>query len=173
MSRKSIFVASTLALVTAGTAAALYLLKKKDEEPDEEMHFITLEDGEGKEEEETPKTYSSEGKSEEVQEIAAVYPYLDPDFIEKVLEKNGEFNTSYEEDVLVTVKHRVKFSQAEERKAFVDIMEISGYETSTKDDVVVASRKFFTQSGAIISDILNVANQTNALQGTYEDYDIQ
>jgi hypothetical protein len=179
MSRKSLFAASTLALVTVGTAAAVYLLSKKEKESeDEEMHFITLEDGEGmkeekEEKEESVKTYSAEGKSEEVQEVSAVYPYLDPDFIEKLLAKNDEFNASYEDDVLVTIKHRVKFDQAEERKAFIDIMEISGYETSSKDDIVVASRKFFTQPGAIISDILNVANQTNALQGVYEDFDVQ
>lgn len=52
-------------------------------------------------------------------------------------------------------------------------MGLSGYETTTQDDKVVATRKFFTQPGAIISDILNVANQTNALQGVYEKYDIR
>lgn len=172
MSRKSIFTAGMLALATVGTAAAVYLLKKKDEDKDEEIHFIKIDDGE-ESKEESVKTYSAEDKSEEVQEIAAVYPYLDPDFIEKILNKNDEFNTSYEEDVLVTVQHRVKFDQEEERKAFVEIMELSGYETAIKEDTVIASRKFFTQSGAIISDILNVANQTLALQGVYEDYDIQ
>ncbi len=172
MSRKSILTAGMLALATVGTAAAVYLLKKKDEDKDEEIHFIKIDDGE-EPKEKSVKTYSAEGKSEEVQEIAAVYPYLDPDFIEKILNKNDEFNTSYEEDVLVTVQHRVKFDQEEERKAFVEIMELSGYETAVKEDTVIASRKFFTQPGAIISDILNVANQTLALQGVYEDYDIQ
>ena len=172
MSRKSIFTAGMLALATVGTAAALYLLKKKDEDKEEEIHFIKIDDGE-ESKEESVKTYSAEEKSEDVQEIAAVYPYLDPEFIEKILNKNDEFNTSYEEDVLVTIQHRVKFDQEEERKAFVEIMELSGYETAVKGDMVLASRKFFTQSGAIISDILNVANQTLALQGVYEDYDIQ
>ncbi len=171
MSRKSMITAGVLALATVGTAAALYLLKKKDDDQEEEIHFIKIEDGD--EPEESVKTYSAEGKSEEVQEIAAVYPYLDPNFIEKILNKNEEFNTSYDEDVLVTVQHRVKFDHEEERKAFVEIMELSGYETAVKDEIVLASRKFFTQSGAIISDILNVANQTLALQGVYEDYDIQ
>ncbi len=172
MSRKSIITAGMLALATVGTAAAVYLLKKKDDDQEEEIHFIKIDDGE-ETEEEPVKTYSAEGKSEEVQEIAAVYPYLDPDFIEKILNKNDEFNTSYEDDVLVTVQHRVKFYHEEERKAFIEIMELSGYETAVKEDTVLASRKFFTQSGAIISDILNVANQTRALQGIYEDYDIQ
>ena len=69
--------------------------------------------------------------------------------------------------------HHVRFAIAEERKAFEEIMGLSGYETTTQDDKVVATRKFFTQPGAIISDILNVANQTNALQGVYEKYDIR
>ena len=71
------------------------------------------------------------------------------------------------------VMHHVRFAIAEERKAFEEIMGLSGYETTTQDDKVVATRKFFTQPGAIISDILNVANQTNALQGVYEKYDIR
>ena len=38
---------------------------------------------------------------------------------------------------------------------------------------IKAYRKFFTVEGAVISDVLNVANQTNALKGEYKDYQIE
>ena len=164
MSRKSILAFSAIALAAASALAAYTLKKSKktqENEDDDEIHFIKIEDP------------SFEEKSDEVKEVASVYPYLDLDFIEKILNKNDEFNSSYEEDSLVTVMHHVRFAIAEERKAFEEIMGLSGYETTTQDDKVVATRKFFTQPGAIISDILNVANQTNALQGVYEKYDIR
>lgn len=179
MFRKSIFTAVGLAAVAAAGAVAYKLVKDKkepEETPDEEIHFITIEDGEAKEEEEEPQepqTFSAEGRSEEVQEVAAIYPYLDPDFIEQILSKNDEFNDSYEEDILISICHHAKFTNSEQRKAFVEIMEVAGYETEVQGDDVLSTRKFFTQAGAIISDILNVANQTYALCGTYESYDIR
>lgn len=172
MSRKSILAFSAIALAAASALAAYTLKKSKktQENEDDEIHFIKIEDGDVDEKKVDP---SFEEKSDEVKEVASVYPYLDLDFIEKILNKNDEFNSSYEEDSLVTVMHHVRFAIAEERKAFEEIMGLSGYETTTHDDKVVATRKFFTQPGAIISDILNVANQTNALQGVYEKYDIR
>ena len=172
MSRKSILAFSAIALAAASALAAYTLKKSKktQENEDDEIHFIKIEDGDVDEKKVDP---SFEEKSDEVKEVASVYPYLDLDFIEKILNKNDEFNSSYEEDSLVTVMHHVRFAIAEERKAFEEIMGLSGYETTTQDDKVVATRKFFTQLGAIISDILNVANQTNALQGVYEKYDIR
>lgn len=172
MSRKSILAFSAIALAAASALAAYTLKKSKktQENEDDEIHFIKIEDGNVEEKKVDP---SFEEKSDEVKEVASVYPYLDLDFIEKILNKNDEFNSSYEEDSLVTVMHHVRFAIAEERKAFEEIMGLSGYETTTQDDKVVATRKFFTQPGAIISDILNVANQTNALQGVYEKYDIR
>lgn len=172
MSRKSILAFSAIALAAASALAAYTLKKSKktQENEDDEIHFIKIEDGDV---EEKKVDSSFEEKSDEVKEVASVYPYLDLDFIEKILNKNDEFNSSYEEDSLVTVMHHVRFAIAEERKAFEEIMGLSGYETTTQDDKVVATRKFFTQPGAIISDILNVANQTNALQGVYEKYDIR
>lgn len=172
MSRKSILAFSAIALAAASALAAYTLKKSKktQENEDDEIHFIKIEDGDVDEKKVDP---SFEEKSDEVKEVASVYPYLDLDFIEKILNKNDEFNSSYEEDSLVTVMHHVRFAIAEERKAFEEIMGLSGYETTTQDDKVVATRKFFTQPDAIISDILNVANQTNALQGVYEKYDIR
>ena len=172
MSRKSILAFSAIALAAA-SALAVYTLKKSkktQENEDDEIHFIKIEDGDVEEKKVDP---SFEEKSDEVKEVASVYPYLDLDFIEKILNKNDEFNSSYEEDSLVTVMHHVRFAIAEERKAFEEIMGLSGYETTTQDDKVVATRKFFTQPGAIISDILNVTNQTNALKNIKKKYDIR
>lgn len=174
MFHKTIF-ASLLAAAAAGALVAVKVLKdqekKKDEEPeededDEEVHFIRIEDGDAPEEEKKPEL------SPEVQEVAAVYPYLDSAFIEKTLAKNDELNQAYADDTLVTVKHHAEFEDAEEEKAFQEILTNGGYEVKTNGKEADASRKFYTQAGAIISDILNVANQTAALKGVYEGYDI-
>lgn len=173
MFHKTIF-ASLLAAAAAGALVAVKVLKdqekKKDEEPDEdeddeEVHFIRIEDGDAPEEKK-PEL------SPEVQEVAAVYPYLDSAFIEKTLAKNDELNQAYADDTLVTVKHHAEFEDEEEEKAFEEILTNGGYEVKTDGKEADASRKFYTQAGAIISDILNVANQTAALKGVYEGYDI-
>ena len=95
MSRKSILAFSAIALAAASALAAYTLKKSKktqENEEDDEIHFIKIEDGDVDEKKVDP---SFEEKSDEVKEVASVYPYLDLDFIEKILNKNDEFNSSY------------------------------------------------------------------------------
>lgn len=156
-------------VMAAGVAAGLIvrqLTEKKEENndeltEDEEIRFIHISDDEETEPE----------RSQEVKEICAVYPYLEADFVEDVLKQNASLNDKYPEDTLVNVLHRARFSTHESLEMFMDIMEENGYECSARGETeLTASRKFFTQPGAIISDILNVANQAAALKGTYTDY---
>ncbi len=143
MSRKSILAFSAIALAAASALAAYTLKKSKktqENEDDDEIHFIKIEDGDVDEKKVNP---SFEEKSDEVKEVASVYPYLDLDFIEKILNKNDEFNSSYEEDSLVTVMHHVRFAIAEERKAFEEIMGLSGYETTTNPSYTIYHKNHF------------------------------
>ena len=45
-----------------------------------------------------------------------------------------------------------------------------GCELNTKE--IVVAKKLYSTDGAILSDIYNVANQVNCLNGTYEGYKI-
>lgn len=154
--------------IAAGVAAGLLLKQLKDkeeetpeeEENDDEVHFIKIEDPD---EPEVPK---------EVQEICAVYPYLKSDFVQDTLSQNDALNEKYPEDTLVTVSHHASFENHEEMLSFIDIMDTNGYACKADEQKITATRKFFTQPGAIISDILNVANQASALNGVYIDYEI-
>ena len=153
-------------LIAAGTAAALaYKLlsdKRKEtaeEDDDDEIRFISITD----EEEE-------EDISDEAKELCVVYPYLDPAFADHMLKENADLNGRYPEDTLVTITHTVSFPDEESAEAFADIMEPNGYEIRKDGNDLLAVRRFFTQDGAIVSDVLNVANQAEALKGTYRNY---
>ncbi len=148
----------------AGTAIAIKALNKKDkEEDDDEIHFIKINDSDDP----TPT-------DEEVAEVSALYPYLSDSFISDMLALNPRFQREYEEDTLVTLVHTASFADAASRAAFRDILTDAGYTCEDKTELeITASKRFFVEDGAIISDVLNVANQTAALQGEYKGYDIK
>jgi hypothetical protein len=168
MIRRTIFSALAVA-ASVGTALIVKTLLKKDEakeENDDEVRFITITD------DDEPKMYDASDRSEEVRKVCAVYPYLDPDFVETVLDKNDSLNTAYEEDTLITLEHSVSFKDTASKEKFTDILESSGYSCEGNNGNVTAKKKLFTEDGAIVSDILNVANQAAVLNGIYKDYDV-
>ena len=70
--------------VGVGAVIAVKLLKDQKEtenneveDDDNEVHFITLADGDGV----AQPTYDASDRSLEVQEVCGVYPYLNPDFV--------------------------------------------------------------------------------------------
>ena len=166
---RTIFGALAVA-VSVGTALIVKTLLDREEnqqDDDDEVRFITITDDEG------PQMYDASGRSEEVQKVCVVYPYLDPDFVETILAKNEALNALYEEDTLVNVEHTVSFKDTEGKEKFRDILDAAGYtcrEQGTMD--MTAAKKLFTEDGAIVSDILNVANQAAVLGGMYKDYDV-
>lgn len=165
-----------------GIAAAVKLILEKDEEDEEEseVRFISLNDNEEEEkvkEEEKEAEKEEEKKeefSEEVLEIAELYPYLDVKFVAEQFGRNEAFNEQYPEDSLITISHKAKFEDAETMNAFVKIGEDNGYGSEILNEKEVKiSRKMFTEDGAILSDIFNVANQVACLKGIYEGYNIE
>lgn len=176
MSRKTMFGALAVA---AGVAAALAVklykdtgkADEKEKDEDDAVHFITIES----EEDEKKETEADDldGQSEEVKEVCAVFPYLKPAFVQEVLVKDQEFKTLKGEDELVCVTHHVSFTNTEELEQFVAIMDEAGYTIEVETMDAKVSRKFFAKTGAITSDILNVANQTVALAGTYNSFEVE
>ena len=170
MFRRSILAALATAAITAAvTAAAVITAKvlneneeKKDETDDEGVHFIDLEEDDEKE------------TAPEIAAIKDLYPYLDTEFIETQFDRNAEFNRQYPEHTMITISHKAKFADRETTEKYLKIAEENGFETEAIGAFEnVITRKFFTTEGAILSDIYNVANQVNALNGIYEGYRIE
>ena len=182
MFRRSILGAFAIA---AGIAAGLVLhaISRNSEEEediyddDDEIHFIRInDDDEEPEEAEEPeeKKQKSGPFGPEVQEVCGLYPYLTADFVAETLAKNGELNAAYPEDTLITLTHSVGFENKEDADKFAEIMETANYQISTgKNNTLKAAKKLFTEDGAVISDVLNVANQASALRGKYKKYTIE
>ncbi len=112
--------------------------------------------------------------SEEVEEIAKLYPYLEKEFIERQFLRNDTFNEQYPEDTLITISHKSAFEDANVLEEFVKIAEVNGYAVDrVNEKEIIISKKMFTEEGAILSDIYNVANQVECLNGEYEGYHIE
>ncbi len=164
--------------VGAGLAVKLLKDQKEDNEPfededdDDEIHFIKIDDGEDEDDGLDLPAFDASMKSEPVQELSAVYPYLDPDFIEQELDCNTVYNGQFEEDALVTIQHRVVVSE-DKKQAYVNLLLDAGYECVEEDDKLLVQRKFFYQDGAIVSDVLNIANLTSAAGAEYQGYEVK
>jgi len=163
MSMRSLLGAFVFAAGVSAAVAAKMISDQKKEEAEEQESLA-------KEMAERP-VFDMTGRSQEVVEICGVYPYLNPDFVEGILARSGEMNAMYEEDTLITVTHRAKFADEENRKNFELILSAGGYVCEKDGSLTVrAARKMFVENDAILSDVLNVANQAAALSGSYEDF---
>ncbi len=174
MLRKIIGAAVAATAVTAAVVATVVTKKKqeKDVEEEEQVHFINIDDGEETEEVEEQKEECEE-VSDEVKEIASIYPYLSTSFVAEQFARNDVFNEKYPEDTLVTISHKARFSHLDEKEQFCSIAKDNEYEVEElSEKEVLVKKKMYSTDGAILSDIYNVANQVNCLNGTYEGYQI-
>ncbi len=177
MLRKIIGAAVAATAVTAAVVVTVVTKKKKNEEEveDEQVHFINIEDVSDTEENEEieEKKEEVEEVSDEVKEVASIYPYLSTSFVAEQFARNDVFNEKYPEDTLVTISHKARFSHLDEKEQFCSIAKENEYEVEelTEKEVLV-KKKMYSTDGAILSDIYNVANQVNCLNGTYEGYQI-
>lgn len=197
MLRRSILGALTIVAGIGAALAVKYLSdseKQVDDERDlfdgdDEVHFIHINDDTSSPEE-VEEDYEAEippfraeapVKEEEVEEtldsdvkeICAVYAYLEPVFVKALLDKNDELDADYPEGTLVSISHAMKFDDEEAGETFQKIADDNGYVCSKVGLTIKATKKLFTQSGAIISDVLNVSNQAKALGGDYLEYTIE
>ncbi|MBR4455024.1 MAG: hypothetical protein IKS32_02225 [Solobacterium sp.] len=186
---KRLIGAALASAAAIGVAVAVKLLLESEdsetEEDDEEseVRFVSIEDGKPEEtavkEDAAKEAAPAEKKEEkvypaEIEEIAGLYPYLEKDFIAEQFARNDVFNQQYPEDSLVRITHKAKFADEETMRGFVKICEDNGYTSEVLSATEAAvSRKLFTEDGAILSDIYNLANQVACLKGTYGGYNIE
>ncbi len=119
------------------------------------------------------QTHEEVAVSEEAKEIAEMYPYLEGGFIQTVLDQNDALNEEFPENTLVSANHTIQFDDAEKMEQFKNIMLEAQYNiVSEEKEKITINKRFFSESGAIISDILNVSNQAVALTGKYLGYEL-
>lgn len=179
MFRRLLALAAATGAAIAVTAAVKTVTKKKEpeqkEDDDDSVNFIEI-DSDDEDSSEQKEESSAEEKeyAPEVKEISELYPYLSLDYIEEQLKRNDAFNTEYPEDTLVTISHKALFDSEDLKGQFRTIAEQNGYEAKDLGEKeCLAVHKMFTQNGAILSDIFNVANQVGCLKGSYEGYNIE
>ena len=152
--------------------------EESDDDPDgrkpSEVHVDSIHlDEEETEDDVADLQQDKADEDEDVLEVSSLYPYLSTSFIAKTLSRNEEFNTNFPEDTLVSVLHTCQFDDMRSLLNFEAIMADAGYISQHDDNLEVRSAKrFFSEEGAIISDILNVANQAAALDGRYIDCEL-
>ena len=135
---------------------------------DEEIRFIRITD-----DEEEEKEYDVSGRSAEVQKVCAVYPYLNPDFVEAKLAEAPLLNEKYPPETLLSISHRVHFKDTDAAEKFTEIMEDEGYICVDRTDVdISATKNLFAEDNAITDDVLNAAGQAAALRGVYDGFEI-
>lgn len=134
-----------------------------------DLGFGTL----GEKEEEPEAAVAEKPYLSEVEQIAALYQYLDKDFVEEMYLRNSQFSEQFPADTLIRISHKCRYEDSEIMREFEKIAVNNGYAAEELNDhETVVSRKMFTEEGSILSDIFNVANQVAALQGNYEGYRI-
>jgi hypothetical protein len=139
---------------------------EETEEPEE------AEESAEPEESEKPEEAEEAEVPQEVKEIAELYPYLDLDFIQRVLAEDVAYKDRFADEPLITIRHSAVFKDDESALKFVKVMEDAGYQCEKKDLDVTAEVREFCEDGTIISDELNVANQVKALDGEYKGIEV-
>ncbi|MDD6370655.1 hypothetical protein [Galactobacillus timonensis] len=146
--------------------AAVEEEKPADEQPVDEQ-------AEEEKPEETQPAEEEAAGANELDAIAQLYPYLSKEFIAQQFAKNVDYNREYPADTLVRLIHTVQFDDPSALTSFEEIARRRGYEIEPSGDhEVKISRRLFTENGAILSDIYNVANQTACLNGSWLGVDI-
>ena len=125
MFQRTLLTALTVAAGALAAALVKTVLDKRDEKQygdDDEIRFIRISD-----DEEEQTVYDASSKSEEVQKVCAVYPYLNPDFVEAKLGENAALNEKYPPETLLSITHTAHFSNSNAAEEFSRIMDEAGY----------------------------------------------
>lgn len=144
----------------------------ESEETEEPAEPEEAEESAEPEESEKPEEAEEAEVPQEVKEIAELYPYLDLDFIQRVLAEDVAYKDRFADEPLITIRHSAVFKDDESALKFVKVMEDAGYQCEKKDLDVTAEVREFCEDGTIISDELNVANQVKALDGEYKGIEV-
>jgi len=124
-------------------------------------------------EEEIKKKYEFDNK-EVYESVSQIYPYLPKSFIGSVYEMKQSIEDDYPSDVNVIVLHRIKFSNVENLRKFVEIVLNHNYSINADENkmIVDVMKRFKNTEGKIINNIYGIANQGFLLEGNYEGYNV-
>ena len=124
--------------------------------------------------EEAEKKEREDRNKEIYNHISELYKYLPDGFIRSVYEYKESIANDYPVGKEVIVLHRVKFTNVEDLRKFVEICLQHKYTINADESklIVDSLKQFVNTDGKIISNIYEVANQGYLLHGTYEGYNV-
>lgn len=124
--------------------------------------------------EEAEKKEREDRNKEIYNHISELYKYLPDGFIRSVYEYKESIANDYPVGKEVIILHRVKFTNVEDLRKFVEICLQHEYTINADESklIVDSLKQFINTDGKIISNIYEVANQGYLLHGNYEGYNV-
>lgn len=122
------------------------------------------------EEEETEEQYP-----QAVHDIQTLYPYLNKQFINRIFNNFDKFNQEFAVGTKCRIIHKIQFPSADNLMTAIEKIRQSGYEVLGADEKqnILIQLDFENQESKILSEIYNVSNQVNYLDGFYKGYEIE
>ncbi len=113
--------------------------------------------------------------SETIKEIGLLYPYLNQGFIGKILQQLPHFTEEFKNGDTCRIVHKVQFHESNNLMRFLEIIRGQGYEVVGTDanNNILLQLDFVTQESKILSEIYNISNQVNYLDGIYRGYELE
>lgn len=112
---------------------------------------------------------------ETVHEIGKLYPYLNHKFINAIFSHFDEFAEEFMPGTSCKITHKVQFPESQNLMDFISIIKNYGYEIMGTDDDhnILLSLTFINEESKILSEIYNISNQVNYLDGLYRGYELE
>lgn len=112
---------------------------------------------------------------EAVYQINTLYPYLNPKFINAVFNNFAAFNEEFEIGSACRITHKVQFPDSQNLISFIDIVKDLNYEIAGTDENqnILIVLDFENEESKILSEIYNISNQVNYLDGLYRGYELE
>ncbi|MEG0240285.1 hypothetical protein [Anaerorhabdus sp.] len=110
-----------------------------------------------------------------VYDISSLYPYLNLKFINTVFNNFEVFNDEFEIGTGCRITHKVQFPESQNLISFIEIIKEYGYEINGTDENhnILIYLDFENQESKILSEIYNISNQVNYLDGLYKGYELE
>lgn len=126
------------------------------------------------EKEEKDKKEKEDKNSEVYKRISNIYPYLPQGFLRSVYELKESLASEYPADINIIVLHRVKFTDVDDLRKFVEIGINHGYTINADEKKMIVDifKQFVNADGKILTNIYDIANQGYLLKGEYEGYNV-
>lgn len=110
-----------------------------------------------------------------IYQINELYPYLNLKFINIVFNNFEAFNEEFDMGSACRIKHKLQFPDSQNLIHFIEIIKGLGYEivgTDENQNILIAL-DFINAESKILSEIYNISNQVNCLDGLYKGYELE